>query len=297
MRALHSCGLAGVVLALASMASAQTQTTVEAAGAAFPYVETGEGETVLFVHGALSDHRIWDGLQAAVGARFRFRAVTMRHFGTGAWPQDKPYGRDVHEADLIAILQAWGEPTHLVGWSYSGPIVLRAAVEVPDLVRSVAVFEPTLESIVAGTPEGDAVVQEWYAGFADTGAASEAGDNEEAIREAIEYVFGLEEGGFAGLPDAAQQVLLQNAHTVPLGFAAAPPAPLTCEELASIRAPTLLIVGSETLPIFSEAARIIDDCIPDARIESIEGTGHGGPLMAPDAFLETLTEFLAAQGG
>lgn len=284
--------LSSLVLGLAVPVLAQTEGTVEAAGASFPYVEMGEGEPVLFIHGALGDHRLWDIVRDDMAADHRFIALTMRHFGEGEWPDDKPFSRDVHEADLIAVLRAWGEPMHLVGFSYSGPIVLRAAIEAPELVRSVVIYEPTLESIVAGTPEGDAVVGQWLAGFADTGAAAEAGDLQEATREAIEYVFGLDEGGFEGLPDSVKAQMLANAHTIPLDGAAPEPAPMTCEQLGTAEAPTLLIVGGDTLPIFSEGAKVIAGCMPNAEIEMVEGVGHGGPILARDAFLSALIEFI-----
>lgn len=293
MRVSLFCYSLAFACGLASAATAQTEAQVEAAGASFPYVQMGEGEPVLFIHGALADHRLWDGIRGEVAADYRFLALTMRHFGTGEWPDDRPYSRDVHEADLIAVLQAWGEPMHLVAWSYSGPVALRAAIEEPDLVRSIVIYEPTLESIVKGTAEGDAVVEQWYAGFSDTAAAHDAGDFEEAVREAIEYVFGMEEGGFATLPEAAQDVLLANAHTIPLDFVAPPPAPMTCEELGTVKVPTLLIVGSETLPIFEEGAKAIADCMQNSVIQTIDGVGHGGPLLSRDAFLSTLLDFLA----
>ncbi len=149
-------------------------------------VTAGEGEPVLFVHGAVGDYRKWDGLWEDVAAGHRFIAYTQRWFGTTAWPEDKPYARDVQDDDLVAILQALGEPVHLVGLSNGGPVVLRAALRVPDLVQSVVVYEPTLLDVLFGTAEGEAVVGEFFAGVADTSAAVEAGDNEEAARELIE---------------------------------------------------------------------------------------------------------------
>lgn len=292
MRVSLSGALSLAALSLAAPAGAQTEGMVEAAGASFPYVEMGEGEPVLFIHGALGDQRLWDVVRDDVAAGHRFIALTMRHFGEGEWPDDKPYSRDVHEADLIAVLQEWGEPMHLVGFSYSGPIVLRAAMEAPELVRSVVIYEPTLPSIIGGTPAGDAALEQWSAGFADTGAAAESGDLEEATREAIEYVFGLDEGGFEGLPESVKAQMLANAHTIPLDGAAPEPAPMTCEQLGTAAAPTLLIVGSDTLPVFSEGAKMIAGCMPNAEIETIEGVGHGGPILDRDAFLSALLGFI-----
>ncbi len=289
---VYALSASALAFGLASAASAQTEGTIEAAGASFPYIEAGEGEPVLLLHGALADHRLWEGMREDIAADHRFIALTMRHFGPGDWPDDKPFARDVHDADLIAVLQAWGEPMHLVGWSYSGPMVLRAAVEVPELVRSVTIYEPTLRTVVGGTPEGDAAVKQWGEGFADTAVAFETGDLQEATREAIEYVFGLEEGGFETLPEQAQDIFLANAHTIPLDFGAPKPTPVTCEQLATAKAPTLLIVGSETYPIFTKAAAAVDKCMPNAEVHTIDGVGLGGPLQKRDEVLSALLDFV-----
>ena len=125
---------------------------LEVGDVAFPFVSAGTGEPALFVNGSWADLRSWCDLWQDVAAEHRFMAYTHRHFGATQWPQDKPFSRDVHTADLVAILRTLNEPVHLVGWSYSGGMVLRAAMEVPDLVRTVTVYEPSLSSILPDTP-------------------------------------------------------------------------------------------------------------------------------------------------
>ena len=268
---------------------------LEAAGATFPYVEAGEGEPILFVHGSFADYRVWAGLWEDVARDHRFIAYTQRWFGTGDWPSDQPFSRDVHTADLVAILKARGEPTHLVGWSYGGPIILRAAAEVPELVRSVLIFEPSVPEMMSGSPENEAAREAWFGLWGDMGAAIEAIDYEEAVREGIEAAFGLPEGGFATLDPAAQAMLLENAHTVPMDWNAPTGAPLLCDELGKIAAPTLLVVGAETPDFCDLNAKAIAACVPRSEIAVIEGTGHGGPMQAKDEFVKLTLDFVDAQ--
>jgi pimeloyl-ACP methyl ester carboxylesterase len=190
--------------------------TLEAGGAAFPVVTAGEGEPVLFVHGAVGDYRKWDGLWEDVAAGHRFIAYTQRWFGKTPWPKDKPYARDVQDDDLVAILQALGEPVHLVGLSNGGPVALRAALRVPDLVQSVVVFEPTLFDVPLATAEGEAVAREFFAGEAHISAPLAAGDDQEAAREFVEWIYALPEGGFDTLDPVQKTMVLDNAHTLPL---------------------------------------------------------------------------------
>ena len=70
-------------LIFAPLAWAPTDATVEAANATFPYSEMGEGEPILFIHGALGDQRVWEGIRDKAAAELRFLALTMRHYGSG----------------------------------------------------------------------------------------------------------------------------------------------------------------------------------------------------------------------
>ncbi len=265
---------------------------VEAAGAEFPYVAAGAGEPVLFVHGSLVDYRVWAGLWDDVARDHRIVAYTQRWFGTKDWPEDKSFSRDIHTADLVALLKTWGEPMHLVGWSYGGAVVLDAASKVPELVSSIVVFEPTVTEIVAGNPEAEAAREEWFGLWGETVAAVEAKDYEGSIREAAEAAFGLGKGGFSTIDADLQTTMLENAHVQPLDLFAAEPSPITCEALKKVTAPTLLIVGSETARFWDLSARMLAACIPGAEVAVLDGVGHGGPVQAQDAFVNLTLGFI-----
>jgi pimeloyl-ACP methyl ester carboxylesterase len=288
------------LLALLVPAAAATEegqvAQVEAAGAQFPYVQAGDGEPVLFVHGAFADYRAWEPVREAVAADHRFIAYTQRGFGTGEWPDEPGFARDVHEADLVALLDAWGEPMHLVGWSYSGPIVLQAALDRPDLVRSVVIFEPTLETVLEDKPEHEQALTAWGEGWGPVVDASQRGADDEAIPLALEYVFGLPKGGFETLPEGARTMFFDNAHTVSKLFAAPAPAPMTCDDLGGVEAPVLILWGTETLPFFEAAAKEVAACLPNATLEEIPDSGHGAPLQARDAFLDKTLAFVRDAG-
>lgn len=258
----------------------------------FPFVSAGTGEPVLFVNGSWADLRGWCDLWQDVAVGHRFMAYTHRHFGTTQWPQDKPFSRDVHTADLVAILRTLNNPTHLVGWSYSGGMVLHAAIEVPDLVSSVAIYEPSLSSILPDTPGNRALLDAFGLGFAGAYAAAKAGDGASAMSMAVEFVLGMQKGGFATLDPRIQTMLIENAHTMIPDFDAPVPQPLTCERLGDVRCPVLLIVGAETLPHYKRVAAEVLACLPDASLSEIQGVGHGGPWQAKPDFVRRVLDFV-----
>ena len=162
------------------------------------------------------------------------------------------------------------------------------------MVSSVVVYEPTIPEILSGDPGDEAARDEWFGIWADTDAAVQAGDNEEAIREGIEAAFGMAEGGFDSQDPALKRMLLDNAHTVPADWNAPAPTGLLCDELGTIKAPTLVIAGATTYPAWARMQKAVAACIPGAETAVIEGVGHGGPLEAKEAFVKLTLDFIDA---
>ena len=259
---------------------------------AFPFVSAGSGEPILFVNGSWADFRGWCDLWQEVSTAHRFLAYTHRHFGDTQWPQDKPFSRDVHTDDLVSILQSVNQPVHLVGWSYSGAMVLQAAIAMPDLVHSVTIYEPSLSSILPDTPGNQALLKAFGQGFAEAYVAAKAGDSARAMRLAVEFVLGMKQGGFATLDPRIQTMLIENAHTMIPDFDAPAPKPLTCAQLGLVSCPVLLIVGEETLPHYKLVAAEILACVPNGALSKIAGVGHGGPWQAKAEFVRQLLAFV-----
>ena len=130
--------------------------------------------------------------------------------------------------------------------------------------------------------------------FSETAAAVDAQNYEEAVQEMIETAFGMDEGGFATLDPGARMMLLENAPTIPIDWNAPAGVPLTCNELATISAPALMIVGSETPAANDLMVRAIAACVPNAEIAVIQGVGHGGPLQTQDEFVKLTLDFIDA---
>jgi pimeloyl-ACP methyl ester carboxylesterase len=95
--------LAGCVL---TRADAPQMKQVSVNDTKLTYQEQGQGTPIVFVHGAITDYRTWDGQREAFAAHNRFIALTMRYFGTDPWPDDgAKYSMKTHTDDLIAFIQ------------------------------------------------------------------------------------------------------------------------------------------------------------------------------------------------
>jgi len=79
---------------------------IEVNGYPIEYLESGEGAPLLFLHGAISDFRLWAPYIDLVTKEHKFLAYTQRYHGTQPWPDEAlNYSRDQHVADLISFIQ------------------------------------------------------------------------------------------------------------------------------------------------------------------------------------------------
>src|SRR5262245_29273947 len=117
-------------------ASAPPKNVVEVNGTLLSYEEQGAGQPVVFVHGALSDLRVWDPLRdnlarrEEIASRFRLIVYTQRYYGTREWSDDGAlFSIATHAQDLARLIATLAtEPVHLVGTSYGGLVAATAAV-------------------------------------------------------------------------------------------------------------------------------------------------------------------------
>lgn len=261
------------------------------------YEEAGSGPVVLFLHGAVSDHRIWDGIRDRVAEQYRFIAYDQRYFGPAKWLGEAGgFSVATHAEDLAAVIDSLDAgPVHLVTWSYGGLVGLRAAMRHPDKFRSITHFEPTVSSLHTGLSGERAAIAQKFASFGPMADALQAGDEEDAVRRLIEAVFQLEPGEAETHSDLAQQMWDDNARTLqPFLEAIAAAEPINCGELAVIEAPTLVMQGGGAYVLDAMMADEVVRCQPNASGSVLEGTNHGGPVQDREGFIEAVLAFIAS---
>lgn len=263
-------------------------------GVQLPYVEQGNGKPVVFVHGSMSDLRLWEPQRAAVAGSNRYIAYTQRYFGTQSWADTgQGFGQQTHAADLIAFIEGLkAGPVHVVAWSYGGAVATLAALQRPDLFQSLAMHEPTIGSLIAGTTEGKAAIAAFGGGLAPAREAAKAGDVGQAAAKFWEFVSILPNGGFEQEPDAIRRMVMDNARTVPLTLSAPPPPPVTCDRLKSAMLPILVTVGENTRPLWRLASETLRRCAPNAQLINIDDSNHDALFRKPAAFNRALLDFL-----
>jgi len=261
-------------------------------GTTIRYWEQGRGVPVVFVHGAISDHRNWENQREVVSKHYRFIAIDRRYFGTAPWPDDgAKYSQATHVADLAAFIRELKSgPVYLVGTSGGAQISIVMAVQYPELVRGLFVNEPGMDSIVSD-PADLKVVSEFRADprHSAARAAAKAGEMEKAARLSVDTVNG-QPGSFDALAPEFKAMKVDNARSLTLN--APPPVPITCAQLGQLKVPVTITKGQLTKPFSKVIAEAAHRCITRSQLITIPRARHAGPQQNPSAFNDALLAFL-----
>jgi pimeloyl-ACP methyl ester carboxylesterase len=262
-------------------------------GVSLTYIEQGQGAPVLFVHGSNADHRLWEPQRETFAKSYRFVAIDQRYFGTAPWPDNgAKFSQATFIDDLRAFIQGLNAgPVHLVGWSFSGGTLLPLAVQNPELVKSVFVYEPSIATMVTDPSDLKALGEDRKDMVGPAVAAAKAGDNAAAVRVFMDSV-NAQPGTFDTFPPAVRTIMLDNARMLPLLFAAPPPPPITCAQLGKIKAPVAIARGELTRPLYRILADTASRCIPGSKLIVVPNARHLWPGQEPFAFNETVLGFL-----
>jgi pimeloyl-ACP methyl ester carboxylesterase len=223
----------------------------------------------------------------------KFRVLAPDSYGAGrspAFPTDRVVTLSDEAALVEPVLARAGSPLVLVGHSYGAAIALIAALANPARVRALALYEPTLFSLIAaeGPPPNDA---DGILGAVErAGAALDAGDRDGAARHFIDYWMG--EGAWQHTPDARKPAIAASIANIRRWAQA-----LMAEQtpLAAFRAldiPTLYMTGKRSTASAHGVARRLAKALPRVEVLEFEKLGHMGPVTHPAPVNEAIRAFL-----
>lgn len=281
---------------------------LEINGSRLAYIEQGNGEPVLFVHGGISDLRTWKHQIPVFAERFRAVAYSLRY----AWPNpDIPDGVDdqllPHADDLIKLIQKLEiSPVHLVGNSWGGFICLVATQREPQLVRSLTVEEPNAVPLLMSTPPKPAELVKVLATRPATAAvmvglvatvivpssrAFRKGDSSAAVRRFAEFVLGRD--GYAELPEGRKQQMIENSRCLAAQLLGAGFPNFTADEVRLISTPTLLVTGEKSPRIFSLITNRLQERLPSSERAQIPEASHLMHEQNPQVFNRVVMDFVS----
>jgi pimeloyl-ACP methyl ester carboxylesterase len=260
------------------------------------YLDIGDGEAVVFVHGGLGDYRTWKAQMDAFSSDYRVIAISRRY----AYPNKQEandsndYSVTPHAEDLAQLLKTLNlGPVHLVGHSYGAFTSLLTALEHPELLRSLTLGEPPVMSLLAHVPDGDTAGSEFAQNvLAPTADAFLSGNDEKAVRLFIGGVLS-DDKYFSNASQEQKELMMTNSFGLRgVILTENPFPPLNCESVRNLQTPTLLIKGEKSPKVFGEIANVLAQCIEGSELAILPDASHGLEYENPVGFNRIVLEFI-----
>jgi pimeloyl-ACP methyl ester carboxylesterase len=202
----------------------------------------------------------------------------------------RPFTIPEEAQDALAILRrVCGESAHVAGHSYGGLIGLQLALDAPEAVHSLALFEPALLTGPAGQAfaEGLGPIVDLYQGGDTEGAVS-------AFTSAVLETDDWREQADRTLPAGWYERAIADANTFfEVEFPALAEWDFTAEMAARIKQPLLAVLGALSGPLSSEGHDLLKEWIPQAEPFILPDATHGLEYQNPRGAAEGLAAFLA----
>jgi pimeloyl-ACP methyl ester carboxylesterase len=243
----------------------------------------GRGEPVLLVHATAADARQWALVVPLLARRFTVMAMDRRGRGMSG-PLGPDHSLQAEYGDIAAVAASAGRPVHLVGHSSGARFALHAAPGI-EMLASLILYEP---------PAPETVSDEVLGHLA---ALQAVGDREGILRAFFVDVVGDDEESLASLPQRpVWPLMLDNALTVPAELRAVRHYRFDPSEVALLDVPTLLLLGELSASGVGAVARKIAAALPNARVATLPGQGHGAMFSAPALLAAAIEDFVARSG-
>ncbi|MCG3121469.1 MAG: 3-oxoadipate enol-lactonase 2 [bacterium] len=253
-------------------------------GVRLSFIDEGQGQTILFVHGFPLSRAIWQPQIEAFVQNYRVIAPDLRGHGESSAPAGV-YAMATLAEDLQALVaERQCGPVVLVGHSMGGYISFAFYRKFPQSVRALVLF---CTRAIADSAEGKMARENLAQRSEQEGAAAVAAQMLPKM--------------FAPATAIARPALVESVRTVMLatsingltgslrGMAARPSA---LDLLPHITVPTLVIAGENDLIVPASESAALAEAIPQAQLAMIPRAGHLASLENAAAVIVPMQEFL-----
>ena len=253
--------------------------------------ESGAGPGVVCLHANASSSSQWRQLMDTLAPRHRVLAPDTHGAARGpAWPADRPLALADEVTLLDPVFVRAGAPFSLVGHSYGGAVALLAAVQQPQRVQALVLYEPTLFALVdsafARPNDADGIRE----AVERATAALVAGDRGAAAEQFVDFWAGA--GAWRATAEARRAVI-ENAIVNVQGWGSALFGETTpLQAFGALEMPVLLMVGRDSPASSLAVVRLLARALPQLETLEFKGLGHMGPVTHPELVNAEIDDFL-----
>lgn len=250
----------------------------------------GQGpRKALLLHCSLAHSAAYGRLCAALGGALSITSFDQPGHGRSA---DFTGMRDLQDQVTEMALELMTEPMDLLGHSFGGTVAIRIAVERPDLVRTLTLFEPVMMAVAMH--DQPALRDQLMGEMQGFNTAFDAGDHETAAREfTARYGDGRP---WDSLSAESRAALVDRIHLIRAGARAVNEdyhGLLEGTRMARADMPCLVIDGGQGGPMMDGVCNGLVNRLPNATRVQIMGGGHMVPLTKPDPVAQEILRLVS----
>jgi 3-oxoadipate enol-lactonase len=243
------------------------------------YDVQGSGPVVVLLTGSNLDRRMWTREAEWLATSYTVVRYDLRAHGES----DTATAPFSHLADLTSVLDELKiQKATLIGLSAGSTIALEAALEVPARVERMVLAGPAIGGFVGK------VRPSFPAAMTDAIQAREWRKVSEALLTTVVFEAPPESRALV------RQMVTENERLWTVDRKLMKPPINAAERLASIRIPTLVVVGERDLSQI-EHAELLAARIPGAQLVKVPGGAHIVNLTSPKEFDAAVRAFLASR--
>jgi pimeloyl-ACP methyl ester carboxylesterase len=264
-----------------------TMERIAVGDAELEFDDQGSGDPVILIHGAgPADSFLPVAVEPAV--RDDYRVIRYHRRGSGgSSPVQGPVAVTRQAADCRALLGALGiAKAHVVGHSYGGMIALQLALDAPETVQSLALFEGAILPVPSA--------EQFFDAFGPLVEQYMSGDRVGAGNGFLALMAGPDwrEEVSRTVPGGPEQAEKDVATFFECELPSIPEWRFGPEEAAKIQQPVLYLRGSESGPVFAESQALLGSWLPRMEQDVLPGANHLMQMRHPAEAAARLVAFL-----
>ena len=251
----------------------------------------GDQATVICLHSSGSSGGQWSALRAQLEPDVQ--VLTPDFHGHGAGPAWHGFDEDVVTADAARVARLAGTvpgDIHLVGHSYGGAVALRVALYHPERVTSVAVYEPVVFRLLFDYHGRRRPTSEIIEVASDMRRRMRSDNMAGAAARFVDYWGGR--GAWHALSVSQQAGIMKRVGVITAQFKALANDAPRLADYRLLRAPVLMLAGSEMHAPVRRIGELLRAALPNATSDTIPASGHLGPITHSNVVARRISEFI-----
>lgn len=255
------------------------EAVTSAAGTKIAYERSGSGPALVIVHGSINDKEAWGLVRPALEGRYTVYALNRR--GRAGSADAGPHRIEDEGQDVAAVVNAIGEPVHLLGHSF-GALCAMEATLLTDNVKSLILYEPPPPGAGSSAGWREELRAQVDAGRPDDAIATFLANGPEVPRAQIEALRASE--GWPRMVTQAQSLVEEIDAMARYRFEPS--------RFAHVTVPVLLLFGDQSPAKLRTVNEALEGALPNAQIRLLAGQGHAAHMAAPDLLASEVLRLL-----